>query len=695
MPTKLKDPIQFWQELNQRRVVRAITVYIASAFAVLEAVDLIFPKIGLPSWAMTIIMIILAVGLIFVIVVTWIYDITPEGIKRTDDKNPQSETNKNVSGYRLSEWDSTATQSPEEILHYPGTVYSDLIVKEKKKGRIYNYSSMVVVMAVMVLFMFSSANTVPFSKRDWVVITDFENQTGEPVFDKSLYTAFTLTANQSSHINILPRSRIIETLARMEKKDLLLIDEATGREIAMREGINIYVVPGISKVGNRYLISARIHDTKTGDLLRTQTLSAENQDEILAKIGQLSKKIRRDFGESRYRIATQDKPLKNVTTSSLEALKLYSLGIDYHLMSNFELARDYYSQALKIDSGFVSAKASLGNILIERFDAEKGRELLSDAVKSVGRLTERERLGILAFYAVNVENDIEKGIEYTKTRINLYPDDAVARNNLGWYYQREGRLEEALKEYKEVVRIDPEMGLTYGGILWIYLEIIGNTDSAMVWAKKMVRDNPENEWSYINLGTAFLCIDSLKSAEKYFRKAMELNPKYILTLYRLAHTLRLQGKHSDAVKILERIPGISSEEVSVYYDIGVNYQAMENKTEAVKYFTIFKENILKVWMKRWPNDPGTYISLGAVTARLGDMKTSREMLEKAVRMDSTRHDRFAELLCLQNRIPEAVTQMDLAFRNGYRNLSWIKMNPDILALHSDPDFIRLLRKYFN
>ena len=695
MPLKLKDPVQFWQELNQRRVVRAITVYIASAFAVLEAVDMIFPRIGLPSWAITVIMIILAAGLIFVIIVTWIYDITPEGIKRTDDKNPEPEIIESVTGYQLSQWDSTTTQSREEILNYPGTAYSDLMVKEKKKSRIYNYSSMVVVMAVMILFMFSSANTVPFSKRDWVVITDFENQTGDPVFDKSLYTAFTLTANQSSHINILPRSRIIETLTRMEKKDQLLIDEATGREIAMREGIKIYVVPGISKIGNRYLISARIHDTKTGDLLRTQTLSAENQDEILAKIGQLSKKIRRDLGESRYRISTQDKPLKNVTTSSLEALKLYSLGIDNHLMSNFELARDYYSQALKIDSGFVAAKASLGNILIERFDVEKGGELLSEAVRSVDRLTERERLGILAFYAVNVENDIEKGIEYTKTRINLYPDDAVARNNLGWYYQKEGRLEEALKEYKEVVRIFPDMGLTYGGILWIYLELIGNADSAMVWAKKMVRDNPENEWSYINLGTAFLCLDSLRSAEKYFRKAMELNPEYTLILYRLAHTLRLQGKHSDAVKILKKIPDISNEEVSVYYDIGVNYQAMENNNESVRYFTIFKENIMKVWMKRWPNDPGTYISLGAVTARLGDLQTSREMLEKAVRIDPTIHYRFAELLCLQDRIPEAVSQMELAFRNGYRNLAWIKMNPDLYALYSDSGFIILMKKYFN
>jgi hypothetical protein len=82
--------------------------------------------------------------------------------------------------------------------------------------------------------LFSSGSTLHFSKRDWLVVTDFENLTAIPVFDKSLYTAFTLTASQSSYVNILPRSRMVETLARMEIKDLTTINDKTGREIAMR-----------------------------------------------------------------------------------------------------------------------------------------------------------------------------------------------------------------------------------------------------------------------------------------------------------------------------------------------------------------------------------------------------------------------------------------------------------------------------
>jgi hypothetical protein len=105
----------------------------------------------------------------------------------------------------------------------------------------------------------------------------------------------------------------------------------------------------------------------------------------------LSKRIRIDLGESRYEIFTQDKPLIKATTESLEALKLYSLGIERHLMLDYKGAKDYYRSALRLDTGFTSARASLGSILIEKFDSlEKGRDLLAQAIKTIDNLTERE-----------------------------------------------------------------------------------------------------------------------------------------------------------------------------------------------------------------------------------------------------------------------------------------------------------------
>lgn len=695
MAGNIRDPFRLWEELKQRKVVRSMMVYIAGAFALLQAADMIFPRLGFPAWTVTLVIGLLGAGLVVVVILTWIFDITPQGIKRTENKETETEQ-EDLSDikYMVREESHVPVTPLGKKVSYGYELHGESPLKEKRKNRIYNYGSVVVILAVAVLFTFSSANTVPFRKRDWVVITDFENQTSNPVFDKSLYTAFTLSTNQSRYINILPRSRMLEVLKRMKKEEDINVDEETGKEIAIREGVDFYIVPGISRVGDRYSISARIMESRTGNLLRAEVVSAGKQDDILKGIDQLSRKIRRHLGESRYNIASQDKPLKNVTTSSLEALKLYSIAIDNHLAMDFEGARKYYENALKIDTGFTAAKASLGNLMIERFDPEKGRELLKEAVKSAANLTERERLGIMTFYSVNVEKDLQKGIDYARMRIDLYPDDAAARNNLGWYYMNSGRYAEALNEYKATVRIFPDMVLTYGGLCWIYLEKLGNIDSALVWSEKLVSDNPGNVWGYFYLGSAFLAIDSLARAEDYFKKGYEINPGLLLNTYRLAHAFRLLGNFDGAIEILKKIYSANNDEASALYDLGINYFSKGNKDEALKYYRLYNKIASGDWIKNYPDMPETYFALGAISARMGDIEKSKEMLNKAVGMDSSRHEKFAELLSLQGRTPEAVEEISKALNKGYRDIVWLKINPDYQALQNEPEFKSLLNKYF-
>jgi tetratricopeptide (TPR) repeat protein len=546
------------------------------------------------------------------------------------------------------------------------------------------------------IYLFSGSTNIPFEKRDWIVITDFENTTGDEVFDRSLYTAFALTTNQSRYINVFPRQRMMETLMMMKRGTDTFIDEKTGREIASRENINIYIVPGISQVGDRYVIDAKIHETQSGNLLRSEILYAENRNDILPCLDRLSHKIRRGLGESRYMISTQDKPLLKVTTSSLEALKLFSLGIDAHYKLEFEKARDYYEGALNIDTGFTSARASLGNILVEKFNSDEGKELLRQSIRSVDNLTDKEKYGILAFYAINVEKDIPKGIEYTRRLTDLYPDDPAYRNNLGYYYQLAGRYEESASEYKAAIRVNPHQALTYSGLLWLYLEKLGQPDSALVWARKMVSDNPQNAWAYWNLGSALFCHDSLVQAENAFIKARDLSPNLTVNLFRLAHLYSIMGRYDEAIEILKEIPKISlGESASAWYTIGTEYQLKGNEKEANVYFGKYRKYATDYWLKEWADSPYTYICLGAVSARMGEMEYSRQMLMKAMGMDSTLHARFAEVLCLQDKIPEAISQMEKALELGYRDLAWIRMNPDLQALQYDIRFRNMLKKYFS
>jgi len=570
----------------------------------------------------------------------------------------------------------------------------DKSIRYKKKKIIYYLASLCVIIAVVILFVFSSGSTLPFSRRDWILITDFENLTENPVFDKSLYTAFTLTTSQSRYINVFPRSKMLESLARMKIDDQTLIDEKMGREMAIREGVNLYIVPGISETGNRYAVTARIMDTKSGDPLRSEILYAETLNDILPTLDRLSRRIRQDLGESKYNIALQDKPLKKVTTSSLEALKLYSLGIDRHYLLDFEGAKNYYEDALRIDTGFTTAKASLGNINIRAFDPVKGREYLLQAVKAVDNLTDRERLSILALYAAQVENNIPKNLEYERMLVELYPDDPIAHNNMGYSYQVSGEYEKAVQEYKEAIRIDPNAVIAYGGLLWIYLDYLGEPDSALIWSSKMIKDNPQNAWGYLNMGSAWLCLDSLSKAEEAYIRALKINPDLILNLYRLAHVYRLQKKYDKAIGILKRIPEINQNETSAYYDLGVNYQSMGNQKEANKYFSIYKKAMTMECLKQRQITAESFISLAEVMARLGEIDSSEQTLQKAIIIDSTQNVKFAEVLCLQGKVIEAIEELEEAFENGYRNLFWLKLTPDLQILQYDTRYRDLLDKYF-
>jgi len=551
----------------------------------------------------------------------------------------------------------------------------------------------ITVVIAIIIFITYGGTTIPFTERDWIVISDFENHTDETIFDHSLNTAFTLSINQSRYINVLTRQRMIETLKRMEKEDITNIDEETGKEIAIREGVEIFIVPTISKVGTQYILTAKILDAKTTNILKSEVLYAKSEDDIIEKLDQLSKKIRRSLGESGNKISNQSKPLKKVTTSSLQALKQYSLGIESHLRLDFEKARIHYENAIRIDSNFTAAKASLGNLLFEKFDRNEGRKWLDEAIISIDNLTDREKFGILAFYAVNVENDLDKGITYTKRRIGLYPDDPAAHNNLGWYFQKQGQYDMALDEYKKTLQINPNMMLTNSGIIWVYLEFFGQMDSALFWSNRMIKYVPDNPWGHFYLGSSYVGLNDFEKAEAAYLKAGDLNPNFLMNQYRLAHDYRLQGMYDRAIEVLEAILEKNSQESSAHYDLGINYNLIGKRKTARRHFLEYKKIATK-WLDENSDDPKSYIYNGIVLTRLGEKDAGWEIGKRAMELDSTIYFEFTQLLAVQDRKSEALDYLEKALENGYRDLVWIKLHPDLQLLHGEVRYKELLHTYF-
>ncbi len=583
----------------------------------------------------------------------------------------------------------------------------DLHIKEKSKNRVSKYNLwkpditrlvrtitpiILTILVAGIIFIIYGSTSIPFKERDWIVITDFENLTDENIFDNSLNTAFILSINQSRHLNVVSRQRMRETLKRMKKEKITNIDEETGREIAIREGVEIFIVPTISRVGTQYILTAKILETKTSNILKSDVLYAKSEDEIIDKLDHLSKNIRRSLGESGINISSQSKPLKEVTTHSLDALKQYSLGIESHLRLDFEKAKMHYENAIRLDSNFTAAKASLGNLLFEKFDKKEGRKWLDEAIISIDNLTDREKFGILAFYAINVENDLEKGITYTKRRIGLYPDDPAAHNNLGWYFQKQGQYDMALDEYKTTLKINPYMMLTNSGIIWIYLEYLPQIDSALFWSNRMIQYDPDNPWGYFYLGSTYVGMNDLEKAESAYLKAVDLYPNFLMNQYRLAHVYRLRGMYKKAIIVLEAILSKNSQESSAHYDLGINYNLMGENALARTHFLEYKK-IAEKWLVEYSDDPKSFIYNGITLTRLGEKDAGWEMGKRALELDSTNYFEFAQLLAVQGRKSEALDYLEKAFENGYRDVIWIKLQPDLQLLHKEVRFKNLLNSY--
>jgi len=541
------------------------------------------------------------------------------------------------------------------------------------------------------VLLFYPYNAIPFSERDWILITDFENLTQEDIFDKSLNTALTVSIEQSRYINVFPRRRIEETLKYMKKEEVKRIDEIIGREIAEREGIKMLLLPSISRVGETYALTGTIQEPTSGSYLKTEIVQAQGKDKVLNALDELTKKIRRDLGEARSAISQQSKPLAKVTTSSLEALKQYSLGQENQRQGKLDDAKLYYENALQIDTTFTVALAAVGMLEYEYSDREKGKEYLSRAIRQLDNLTERESSGIRAAYAIAVENDLEKAIGIYKTFITDYPDLSTIHNNLGRVYYFLGRYEEAVTEYKEALRTEPTLMIAYDGLITIYLRQLGQIDSALVWLRRQFSHNPKSVWAYDNLGWAYLGADSLEQAKEAFVRALEITPQFALALYELGHTYRLQGRYQDAVRPLKRILKTDSTESSAKYQLGLLYQLMGNEKTALRHFESFRKDAEK-WVQEDPDNGANYITLGLVLTRLGQKERGWSMGQKGMKMDSTLHFEFAQLLCAQGKPQEALDQLELAVRTGFSNYIRMKIHPDLQVLYDEPRFKNLINR---
>jgi tetratricopeptide (TPR) repeat protein/tRNA A-37 threonylcarbamoyl transferase component Bud32 len=320
---------------------------------------------------------------------------------------------------------------------------------------------LVVVGAALTLFaavaVFLHFRRAPaLTERDSIVVADFINTTGEQVFDGTLKQALSVQLEQSPYLNILPESRVRQALRFMGRSPDKRLTVDVAREICLREGVKALLAGSIASLGSHYVITLTAVNAQTGDSLATEQIEADSKEHVLKALDRAASGLRRKLGESLASVQKFAMPLEQATTSSLEALKAFSLGQAEHWKLADDKAIPYLRQATQLDPNFAMAYATLGVCLGNQGEPSQAMDQLKKAFELQERASERERFYISAHYYENVTGEIEKSIQTYEQWKQTYPRDTAAYDNLAIRYSDIGQHERALGIASDGMRLDPK-----------------------------------------------------------------------------------------------------------------------------------------------------------------------------------------------------------------------------------------------
>ena len=318
-----------------------------------------------------------------------------------------------------------------------------------------------VVLIGMVEAVFHFRRTPALTARDSIVVADFVNTTGEPVFDGTLKEALTVQLEQSPYLNVLPESRVREALRFMGRSPDERVSTEVAREICLREGAKAMLAGSIASLGSHYVIDLKAVNAQTGDSLAREQSEAESKEQVLKSLDRAASSLRRKLGESLGSVQKFAMPLEKATTSSLEALQAFTLGQAEHQKIADDKAIPHLKRAVELDPNFAMAYATLGVAYSNQNDRARASECLQKAFELKDRASERERLYISAHYYEMVTGEQQRAIEVYESWKETYPRDCTPRDNLSNRYTEFGQFEKALSNANESLRLNPKDVFAY------------------------------------------------------------------------------------------------------------------------------------------------------------------------------------------------------------------------------------------
>jgi tetratricopeptide (TPR) repeat protein len=336
--------------------------------------------------------------------------------------------------------------------------------------------------------------TPKLTDKDTIVLADFTNTTGDPVFDGTLCQGLAVQLEQSPFLSLVSEERIQRVLRLMSQPADARLTPGLAREICERTASAAVLEGSVALLGSQYVLGLRARNCRTGDVLDEEQVQAARKEDVLNALSQIASKFRTRVGESLSTVEKYDTPLPEATTPSLEALKAYSAAAKVLSSTGSAAALPLFSRAIEIDPNFAMAHGWLGRMYGDLGELALSAESTSKAYRLRYRISDREKFWISAAYDTMVTGNLEKAQRTCELWAQTYPRDSSPHQVLsGIIYSVFGDYEKAVEDAKKAIDLDPDFATSYGILAfnYEYLHRLGEAEKTLQRASDRKLDIPD------------------------------------------------------------------------------------------------------------------------------------------------------------------------------------------------------------
>jgi tetratricopeptide (TPR) repeat protein len=339
-----------------------------------------------------------------------------------------------------------------------------------RAGRLQTWAAGIALAAVVVVAALAIARLLPrgggtLTDKDVIVLADFQNTTGEAVFDGALKVALAVALEQSPFLKVFPDEVARDTLRLMQRDPNAPITRQVAREIAQREGLSALVAGSIGRLGDRYVLALEAVNPQTGDVVAREQTEVAAREDLLRSLGSATSRLRQKLGESLASVQRFDAPLPRATTASLDALHAYALALDDGRIVPRREAIPYLERALELDPDFAMAHALLSGVYANIGRTAEAPAHSRRAFELRDRVSERERFFISWRYDMDALEGWDRALELARSWTSTYPREAFAFNSLGLASGAFGQHDEAVAAFRRATELDPHFSAPYANLI--------------------------------------------------------------------------------------------------------------------------------------------------------------------------------------------------------------------------------------